>query len=560
MPPDIAYLRGLVDLVYFVILVGVLIFVHELGHFVWAKFFGVKVLKFSLGFGPAVASIRRGETEYVVAALPLGGYVRLLGEHPSDTVSQEHEGRSFSQQALWKRLVIVSAGPAMNLAFPVLLYFVVFLGDTSLPPPTIGAVLSDAPAASRLEPGDRIVAMDGSTISTWYDLSRYIARNAGNRIEITVERGDQRITERVVPDTVVQALPLDLTRTVGQIGITPNHPLAVVGIRSPTSPAAAAGLRTGDRIIAAGGHAIERWIDFEQVLNRNRGAMIPITYLRPQLAPDALSVLGDLNLYEPHVATLTPESGDGSGAERAGLESSNLYVARVTVGSPEYLAGIRPGDRLVSLDGEPIEMWDAFVRRLERSDSPEHTISWRRGDQLITHRIRWTREEGVTEVGQRFERYNIGISNWAPTVMDPWVANPAPLSYAIRQSLGETWNLIELTAVSIVRLFQGRLSLGTIGGPIRIYEAARRTARQGPLEYLRFMAFISINLGLLNLLPIPLLDGGHLLFFTIEGVTRRPVSRRLREIASLVGLAMLFMLMLLAFGNDMRHVLESLSN
>ena len=134
------------NFVYFVGLVGVLIFVHELGHFTWAKIFGVRVLKFSLGFGPPIASIKQGETEYVIAAFPFGGYVRLLGESPEDVPTKADEGRSFAEQALWKRVIIVLAGPLMNLCFPLLLYFVIFLGDAEMTPAYVGTVFPGRPA------------------------------------------------------------------------------------------------------------------------------------------------------------------------------------------------------------------------------------------------------------------------------------------------------------------------------------------------------------------------------------------------------------------------------
>jgi regulator of sigma E protease len=146
------------DFVYFIVLVGVLIFVHESGHFLWAKLFGVRVLTFSLGFGPRIAGFSRGGTDYVLAAIPLGGYVRMLGEDPHDDITGDEEGQSFKAQVLWKRIIIVFAGPMMNLMFPVALYFVVFLGTTTLSPPIVGDVFPGQPAEGKLKPGDRVLA------------------------------------------------------------------------------------------------------------------------------------------------------------------------------------------------------------------------------------------------------------------------------------------------------------------------------------------------------------------------------------------------------------------
>ncbi|AKF05356.1 RIP metalloprotease RseP [Sandaracinus amylolyticus] len=535
-------------IVYFVVLVGVLIFVHELGHFAWAKFFGVKVLKFSLGFGPRIAGIQRGDTEYVIAAFPLGGYVRMLGETPNDTVAPEDAGRSFAEQPLWKRFVIVLAGPAMNLAFPVLLYFVVaYVGPNEHIPATIGTVFPDRPAAEHLLPGDRIVAIDGDEISTWIELNAIVTPSAGRPLVFTIERDGQQIERSITPTWSEEERPLDLRARVGRIGVSYSHPLAVIGITSPSQPAAAAGLRTFDRVVAAGGRPIERWIDLQAVLERNRGSMLPITYLRPQRLTDALSGLADLDLYEPHVATLTPEGGSGSGIDRAGLESSDLYVARVVAGSAEHRAGLLPGDRLISIDGQPILLWPQFLENVRAHAGEERTLVWKRNDQEIARRIQLTCERTV-EGGVISYRY--GFEHFAPTTTDPLVPHPAPFGYALRESLSATWMMIELTGVSLVRLFQGRVSPTEVGGPLEIARQAQIAARGGSLSFLQLMAFISINLGLLNLLPIPVLDGGHLFFFAVEGISRRPVSRRLRELASLTGLAMLVIVMVLVFTND----------
>ena len=538
---------------WFVLLVGVLIFVHELGHFVWAKVFGVKVLRFSLGFGPRLIGFTRGETEYVIAAIPLGGYVRLLGELPGDVVTKKDEGRAFSEQPLWRRIIIVLAGPVMNLAFPLLLYFVVFLGERDMSPPVIGTVLPGAPADGHLMPGDRVLAVDGTEVRTFYELMQRVEGAIDQPIELTVERRRQQVESVLTPVRSTETRALGMTREVGRIGVSTRSPLAVIGIISPSSPAASARLRTFDRVIAAGGRPIERFADLVEVLEPNRGGTLPITYLRPRRFDGGLADVLELSFYEPHVATLTPEPGPGSGVVRAGIESSDLYVAEVRAGSPEAAIGLRPGDRLLELDGEPIRLFASFVETLQSSEQTEHEITFRRADQVITRRLALEREQGETEFGERFDRYAIGITHWAPTTVEPAVPNPSPVSYAARESIAATWDMIELTVTSVVRLVQGRLSVRSLGGPLSILEGTQTAASGGPLDYLAFMAFISINLGLLNLLPIPLLDGGHLLFFLIEAFSRRPLETRAREIASLVGFGVLVLLMVLAFKNDVER-------
>lgn len=550
------------EVVYFIVLVGVLVFVHELGHFAWAKFFGVRVLKFSLGFGPRIAGFTRGGTEYVIAAFPLGGYVRMLGESPYDEVRPEDEGRAFSQQSLWKRTIIVVAGPAMNLLLPIGLFFVVYLGDAQSVPAVIGTVFPDRPADGVLEPGDRVVRADGEDVTTFYELARIIEAHPEEPVELVVERGEERRTVTVTPFLARSRRPLDLVDEVGRVGIKPHHPLAVIGVTSPSSPAAAARLRSFDRIISAAGEPVDRWIDLERLLGPNRGAMVPVTYMRPTRVEGALGGLVEMEVYEPHVATLTPEPGPGSGLARAGIEESDLYVAHVTARANDYEGGVRPGDRLVSVDGVPIRLWATFVEDVEVTGNTPQELGWRRGDQFVTRRYRLRAARSVTnqDSDQRVlvldaetGRHLATLGHWRPTTLDAPVPNPSPIGYALDQSFRVTADLVEMTVYSVVRLFQGRLPLNELTGVLGIFEATEAAAREGATNYLSLMALISINLGLINLLPIPMLDGGHLLFFFIEAAARRPVSTRVREYASMVGLALLVILMVLAFKNDLER-------
>ncbi len=253
------------------------------------------------------------------------------------------------------------------------------------------------------------------------------------------------------------------------------------------------------------------------------------------------------------VATLTPDPGKGETLGRAGLELGDLYVSQVTVGSPEHRAGLLPGDRLLELDGEPIATWASFIEDLRADRGKQHVLRWRRGDEERSGSFALEHERGVTEYGQSYDRYVVGIRNWVPTRLDHAVPNPHPLSYALRESLNATSDVVQLTFFSVLRLMQGRLSIKSLGGPLTIFDVAGTAARAGALNYLTLMAFISINLGLINLFPVPLLDGGHLLFLLYEGVLRRPVSVRAREYAHIAGLLLLLAVMVLAFINDVER-------
>jgi regulator of sigma E protease len=539
--------------IYFIVLVGVLVFVHELGHLVWAKYFGVRVLKVSLGFGPRIAGFRRGETEYVISLIPLGGYVRMLGENPWDDVRVRDAKRSFANLRLWRRCVIVVAGPLMNLFFPILLYFVVFLGDDALTPATIGSVFPDRPADGKLEPGDVVTAIDGTPISTFYDLSRIIERNPGRELTFTVQRGDKTLEQTLTPVRSVKERPLERSEEVGRVGVMSQHPLAVIGLVSPGSPASAANLRTFDIIVAAAGRPVRRFIDLESALGNNQGVLVPVSYLRPTPVQNALGGLVDFEIYEPRVTTLTPEPGRGSALVRSGIESADLYVSSVTAGSPEQRLGLQSGDRLLTLDGRPLRAWATFLEDLKAERGKRHTLTWRRGDQELSGSFSLAHQRGVTDEGQVYDRYVVGIRNWMPARADAPVPNPQPITYALREAFRATSDVVELTLFSVVRLFQGRLTMKSIGGPLTVFEVAGTAAQEGALNYLTLMAFISINLGLINLLPVPLLDGGHLMFFLVEGVSRRPISVRFREYAHIAGLVFLIGIMVLAVKNDLER-------
>jgi regulator of sigma E protease len=539
-------------IVYFIVLVGVLVLVHELGHLVWAKYFGIRVWKVSLGFGPRVAGFWRGETEYVISAIPLGGYVRMLGENPWDDVRPKDLEQSFGNLRLWRRCVIVVAGPLMNLMFPILLYFVVFMGDDALTPAVVGTVFPDRPADGKLLPGDVITAVDDKPITTFYDLSRRIEKSPGVPLHFDVKRGDKLLKEVVTPERALRERPLERSEEVGRVGVTPHHPIGVIGITREVSAASAARLRTFDVIVAAAGRPVRRFIDLEPALQQ-RSSLLPITYLRPVPVEHALGGLVDMEVFEPRLTTLNPEPGEGSVMTRSGIESADLYVRDVTHDSPEHQAGILPGDRLLTLDGRPIRLWETFLEDLKNERGKRHQLTWRRGDAQLSGSFTLTHQHGVTEEGQVYDRYVVGIRNWAPARADAPVPNPSPISYALREAFRATADVVQLTLFSVVRLFQGRLTMKSIGGPLTVFEVAGNAAQQGTLNYLTLMAFISINLGLINLLPVPLLDGGHLMFFLVEAIVRRPISSRVREYAHIAGLAFLIGIMVLAFKNDIER-------
>lgn len=538
------------DFLYFVLLVGTLIFVHELGHFACAKTFDVRVLTFSIGFGPRLFSARIGETLYVFSLLPIGGYVKLLGEGPTDEVSEAERARSFSDQPLWKRLLIVLAGPAMNLALPLVLFFVVALNDPFLSAPVIGTVVAGEPADGALLEGDRVLTVDGESITSFDDLTRIVKERPGRPVELGIERDGRPMNVRLTTRRVDRELELERRRVVGQLGILRQHPAGVVGIPSTNSPAGAAGLRTFDRIVAARGRPVERFSDLSGTFDAR--SLVPVAFLRPTRLEGALGGLVELDLYEPHVATISPSSNRGGGLLRVGIEPADLYVSHVRVASPGHRGGVLPGDRIVLVDGVPVRQWIELARRLDEEIPSHHDLLVRRGHELVEIPLELDRD-AMTLPGGRVDRDIAGIGHWVPMVVDPPVQPDRRIRRAMRAAWESTGELVELTGYSILRLMQGRLALSTLGGPLAVFDETSGAVRTGLLTYLRLMALISVNLAVINLLPIPLLDGGHVLFFFVETLRRRPLRKRTREYASLVGLAILLLMMLVALENDLER-------
>ncbi len=539
------------NLLRFVVLVGALVFVHELGHFLAARLFGVRVLQFSLGFGPRVLGVRWGGTEYRVALLPLGGFVKMLGEEQDEAVPAADAGRSFSAQSIGRRALIVIAGPALSLAFPLLLYFMVALGDRALTPPVIGTVVPGHPADGKLQPGDRVLSIDGRAVDSFRDVRAAIAGAPGRPLRFRVERASVPLEVMVTPLSVKFDQPLDVVEYAGRAGITPGFALPVIAVRHGRSPASVAGLRTFDLVLSYAGRPVARAIDLERALAVSRGSTVPVSFVRPVEVRGALEGLCDLEVLEPGLAMLTPEPGEGDVLSRTGIESPDLYVADVPPNSPEHAMGLRRGDRILSVDGVAPPSWEALREALLESPQRSHALSFRRDAREVAGAFRVEHEEFTDEFGQRFRRATFRTERWVPAVLEPSVPNPRLVSGAISSAWQETRRALGFLSLAMWRVIQGRVPASSMGGPLAIYDASASTAGGGAASFLRLMALISINLGLLNLLPVPTLDGGHLMFLGVEAIRRRPLSVRTRRLTSLAGLVILLGIMGLAVKNDL---------
>jgi regulator of sigma E protease len=569
-----------VDLVYFVLFVSILIFIHEFGHFAFAKLFGVKVLTFSIGFGPKALKVRGRETEYCVGLLPFGGFVKMLEEgKATEPILPEDRLRTFEAQALWRRVVIVLAGPAMNLIFPIALYTSVYLEDKAFLPPTVGAVFPGKPAEGKLFPGDVVLSVDGEPVSSFPDVQKAFAKRAGEPLRVEVEREGKTVEVTLTPADeieVVEPSELELYEHVGRVGIAPTFAAPVIGISRTDSPAYRAGLRTFDRVTAVNGRKVDTFVDLLRVFSQNRGDNVVLTFMRPVSVPSALGGLCDVAVLEPGIASLAPRPRDEGAVQRAddpewrakdvlertGIESAEMFAAFVPEGSSEWRAGLRAGDRITHLDGALQRMWKVdrrgghalddttMVGQLLREPNRVHELVWTRDGVRMSGTFQLRKERWDDELGQPYERYVFRTTHWVPRAPSKLVPNPSPLTYALKRGVAETTNAIKFIVVGFVRILQGRVSIAAVSGPITLYDVAGDAGAKGTTYFVWAMAVTSVNLGLINLLPIPVLDGGHLLLFLVEWVRRRPVSLRARELSSLFGMSVLVLLMLVAFKND----------
>lgn len=443
----------------FALALGILIVVHEYGHYVVARWMGVKVLRFSLGFGRPIWRRRwgRDQTEWAVGAFPLGGYVKMLDEREAPVA--EHElGRAFNRQSVWRRIAIVAAGPVANFLLAIVFYWALFLGGVQEPRPVFGTPAEGSVAAAAGFQEGELVRRIGTTEVLTLQEVRW------NLLQLALDH-EVAAVETTADDGQVQVRRLDLSRL---------DPSAI----------------EGDLLAAIG--------------------------LRPF---------------------------------RARLPA---VIGAVTEGSPAAGAGLKAGDRIVELDGKAVEGWgDVAGRVREAADQRLGMVVERGGERLRLVVV----PAAESERGERVGR--IGVAVRADDALRDRLF--VEVRYGPVEGLGraaaQTWETATFSLSVLGRMVLGEVSWKNLSGPLTIADYAGQSASMGLPHYIKFLALISISLGVLNLLPIPLLDGGHLLYYFAEIIKGRPISERAMEIGQQVGLALLLMLMAFAFYNDVSRLI-----
>jgi regulator of sigma E protease len=564
----------------FVVLLGVLITVHELGHFLVAKACGVRVLTFSIGFGPRLVGFTRGDTEYRISALPLGGYVRMYGDDIHEEIPDEEKHRAFLHQPYLKKSAIAAAGPIANMILPVVLFFAMFVGTREVPAAVLGTVVPGEPAAEAgLQSGDRILAVDGAPITRYAELQAWVEPRPGVPLRLTIERDGARTEVSITPRASPSPTIFDEKRTVGRIGIIAGIELPVVVV-DPGSPAAAAGIVDLDRVLSVDGAAVRNKSDLLALLDgagdrvtlevrtearKEEDKEIPeavrtVTLARAArdggapraIANDRFGVtteeLEAAPLAAQIEATAQATAEARAAAERRfGLSPIDGRVGWVEEGTVAAEKGIFVGrDRIVAVDGRRLFTPNDLENALRAEPDGIHVVGivGESGARVLSFRMMPApqRQLGGLKV------FGLALSSAFGDVET--IAHRSSPTEALGRAVEETRGLFVDWFRGLGLMFSGKVGLESLGGPITIAKLSGQAAEQSGETFIRLMGLISVNLAIINLFPIPVLDGGHLLLFTIELFTRRKISAETRMKVTKVGLLLVGLLMIVAIGND----------
>ncbi len=568
-----------------VILLGVLVAIHEFGHFIIAKACGVRVETFSIGMGKKILKFTRGETEYALSLIPLGGYVKLTGQDPREEVPPELEARSFRGKPLYQRAAVVLAGPLFNAALAVLVFTLLYSVGVPVPASVIGRVLPGSPAQEAgFKAGDHVVEIEDSSgkkhiVQEYSDLEKLVSTRVGERLTFKVERSLESQEETLnIQMTPVLGMDRDSTLGVNKergilAGVERAAPGPILALR-PDSWASQRQIPFGFWVTevkysvsgAAKSLKVDSFFDLEK-------AWTQATTDLNSLNSGEIILVGHRSLPEegkepkadeiPEVLTytlswVTAREKAPLKLEEAGFYSAENYLIEVKDGTPAAKMGLKKGDRIVSINSEPVLSFQSFRDRVQKLAHAGQPIKfqWTRGKESLSGEIspeKVMTTDPLTEAKK--EQFQIGAAFLALSADTPKdILKATSFGNALSLGVVKSYQLTATMVKSFYYLATGEISPKTLGGPILIGKIAGESFRQGWVSFLRTMAFISLNLFILNLFPIPVLDGGHLVLFIVEAIRRKPLSIKIIEAWTTAGFFLLMGLVAVVFFNDLSRL------
>jgi regulator of sigma E protease len=542
----------------FILILAPLVVVHEMGHFLMARLFGVKAEVFSVGFGPTIWSRQRGETEWKLSAVPLGGYVKLLGEEPGQELPPELASRSLQRALPWKRFMIFFGGPLFNFIFASIVFMAIQVIGEEQPKSVVGRVLPASIAASTgLMTGDEVFEVAGKPVSTFEDMAGIFAEYPAKKVEFKVHRPgiSQVLNLNVTPASVDGYSAFGEKIQQGEVtGLLPAGRDAIVGVSSPNSAGAVAGVKTGDRIKLWNGQTVKNFEEIEAwFVQVPKGQQVML-----EMEPSCAGAKGaEKDCRKPYKYFFTKSGKTSSFSEETGVYSSELFVEKPVEKSPAAGAGLIHGDRLIAVNGENLTSFFDLREKVQKSGEAgkRMKIEWERDGKLLSSDLDPTPSEVRDPELKKSKQFTVGVYPmlaWAemPTVVERTL-NPFLVVYrGITKMITHSWRNL----VSIGKMFTGGVSVKTLGGPILIGKIAGESISRGLISFLTTMAILSIGLGVLNVLPVPLLDGGHILLLGVEKVRGKPLQENQMELFQKVGLALILLLMVVVMKNDLTRI------
>ena len=528
------------------VMISTLVVIHEFGHFIVARWFGVGTPVFSVGMGPRLFGFNYKDTDFRLSALPIGGYVQMAGADPfgeEDGEGWVDPAQDFMKRPVWQRLLIMLAGPAMNIMLPFVLFTgVLMLGDPQLDN-IIGRVIPGTAAAQAgVAEGDRLVEVNGQPVEVWNDLSRLLTV-PGVPVHMVLEReGDRRTV--TVPAGVLE-VDVDGVVEVRSLGVS-HFPFSTrVGVQ-PGSPSWTAGLRPADAIVAVDGVTVDDFTGLQSLLGGDGPHELQVKRANAQ-------DVADMSVSLP-----------AGGVSDWGIEPLELYVGEVVPDSAAGEAGLRTGDRLTRIDGAQLTSWQQVIDAVghttdglvEGQDPRALDLDVTRDGEVVTlvFAPRVTRQ---LIMGEPVFRPVMGVKQFPDTYgIGDTMVKYYGLGEAFGRAVDETKLLLRGLSRTLGNLGTGRVKVTEgLGGPIAIVQAAGLAANAGLFEFAKMMGRISLGIGILNLLPVPVLDGGQILFYLIEGLRGRPLPLVLRERILMVGVLMVAALLLVVSVSDVGRVI-----